>query len=161
MTVDPLMALSEQLRDMPGAIPDPEELEIRLFVEGYTLPDPGEEAGFLKRTPRRDPWLAANKPAGSGSPSSSAAQRPSGGRNSYGASHGSSGGSGPYPEGGGDPSASGPGFVNSDQSGIINSDQSGFINSDQSGISSSPGPDPGASQAGSSGTVQLVGPSGQ
>ena len=66
---------------------------------------------------------------------------------------GSSGGSGPYPEGGGDPSASGPGFVNSDQS--------GFINTDQSGISSSPSPDSGAPQAGSSGTVQLVGPSGQ
>ena len=66
---------------------------------------------------------------------------------------GSSGGSGPYPEGGGDPSASGPGFVNSDQS--------GFINTDQSGISSSPAPDSGAPQAGSSGTVQLVGPSGQ
>ena len=74
---------------------------------------------------------------------------------------GSSGGSGPYPEGGGDPSASGPGFVNSDQSGFINSDQSGFINTDQSGISSSPAPDSGAPQAGSSGTVQLVGPSGQ
>ena len=66
---------------------------------------------------------------------------------------GSSGGSGPYPEGGGDPSASGPGFVNSDQS--------GFINTDQSGISSSPSPDSGAPQAGSSGTVQLVSPSGQ
>lgn len=93
MPVDPLMALSGQLRDMPGAIPDPEELEIRLFVEGYTLPDPGEEAGFLKRTPRRDPWLAANKPTGSGSPSSAKAHRPSySDGSSYGTAHGASGG---------------------------------------------------------------------
>jgi len=93
MPVDPLMALSEQLRDKPGAIPDPEELEIRLFVEGYTLPDPGEEAGFLKRTPRRDPWLAANKPTGSGSPSSAKAHRPSySDGSSYGTAHGASGG---------------------------------------------------------------------
>ena len=92
MPVDPLMALSGQLRDMPGAIPDPEELEIRLFVEGYTLPDPGEGAGFLKRTPRRDPWLAANKPTGSGSPSSAKAHRPSySGGSSYGTAHGASG----------------------------------------------------------------------
>ena len=93
MPVDPLMALSGQLRDMPGAIPDPEELEIRLFVEGYTLPDPGEEAGFLKRTPRRDPWLAANKPAGSGSSSSAKAHRPSySDGSSYSTAHGASGG---------------------------------------------------------------------
>ena len=93
MPVDPLMALSGQLRDMPGAIPDPEQLEIRLFVEGYTLPDPGEEAGFLKRTPRRDPWLAANKPTGSGSPSSAKAHRPSySDGSSYGTAHGASGG---------------------------------------------------------------------
>ena len=92
MPVDPLMALSGQLRDMPGAIPDPEELEIRLFVEGYTLPDPGEGAGFLKRTPRRDPWLAANKPTGSGSPSSAKAHRPSySDGSSYGTAHGASG----------------------------------------------------------------------
>ena len=92
MPVDPLMALSGQLRDMPGAIPDPEELEIRLFVEGYTLPDPGEGAGFLKRTPRRDPWLAANKPAGSGSSSSAKAHRPSySGGSSYSTAHGASG----------------------------------------------------------------------
>ena len=72
----------------------------------------------------------------------------------------SGGGSGPYPDGG-DPSASGPGFINTDQSGIVNSDQSGIINTDQSGFINSSGSDGNASVPASSGTVQLVGPSGQ
>ena len=76
--IDPLKVLSEQLRDAPGTVPDPEEIEIRLGVAGYSLPEPAEGMGFLKRTPRRDPWLSANKPSGRGG-------------TSYGPAHGTSG----------------------------------------------------------------------
>ena len=57
MPIDPLKVLSEQLRESPGAIPDPEGIEIRLSVEGYPLPEPEEGMGFIRRTPRREPWL--------------------------------------------------------------------------------------------------------
>ena len=70
MPIDPLKVLSEQLRESPGAIPDPEGIEIRLSVEGYSLPEPAEGMGFIRRTPRREPWLAANKPFQSGGTSS-------------------------------------------------------------------------------------------
>lgn len=78
------------------------------------------------------------------------------------------GSAGPYPDGG-DPSASGPGFINTNQQGFINTDQSGIINTDQSGFINSSGSEGNASapassgvpQGSSSGTVQLVGPSGQ
>ena len=52
LQLDPLKVLSEQLREAKGAVMDPEGIEIRLCVEGYTLPDPEEGMGFLARTPR-------------------------------------------------------------------------------------------------------------
>ena len=75
MPIDPLKVLSEQLRESPGAIPDPEGIEIRLGFEGHPLPEPAEGMGFLRRTPRREPWLAANKPSQSGGTSSGTENR--------------------------------------------------------------------------------------
>ena len=79
MPIDPLKVLSEQLRESPGAIPDPEGIEIRLSVEGYSLPEPAEGMGFIRRTPRREPWLAADQPPRSGGTSSGAASGTTGG----------------------------------------------------------------------------------
>ena len=71
--IDPLKVLSEQLRDAPGAVPDPERIEIRVGFEGYPLPEPEEGTGFLKRIPRREPWFAADIPSGSRGSSNSSA----------------------------------------------------------------------------------------
>lgn len=49
LEIDPLKVISEQLRDAGIMEPYRGHLEIRIGVDGYELPDPAGEAGFLKR----------------------------------------------------------------------------------------------------------------
>ena len=60
--IDPLKVLSEQLAEVPGPIPEPEEIELRICVKGYELPVPGEGMGFLPRTPQEKPRSTQEKP---------------------------------------------------------------------------------------------------
>lgn len=71
--IDPLKVISEQLADVPGPIPAPEEVEFLIHVKGYELPVPGEGMGFLPRTPQEklrstqsNPRSSAREPAGHG-----------------------------------------------------------------------------------------------
>ena len=49
LPIDPLKVLSEQLREAPGVIPAPQDVEIWLYVKGYALPDVGDTTGFIPK----------------------------------------------------------------------------------------------------------------
>ena len=66
ISIDPLKVLSDQLADAPGAIPAPEEIELRICIKGYELPVPGEGMGFLTRSPQNKPRTPGREPVRQG-----------------------------------------------------------------------------------------------
>lgn len=54
LPIDPLKVLSEQLREAPGVVPAPQDVEIWLYVEGYALPDVEDTTGFVPKEDREN-----------------------------------------------------------------------------------------------------------